>query len=88
MKKALKYKFTQNKNLKKLLLLTGDKLLIEDSPYDGFFGVGGRGNKPIKGVNNHLGYLLMDLRKKLKKKTCTICLKRKTNKKICKICRT
>ncbi|EIW79343.1 DUF1768-domain-containing protein [Coniophora puteana RWD-64-598 SS2] len=40
MEEALYLKFTQNRELKKLLLDTGDAELVEDSPWDYFWGVG------------------------------------------------
>jgi len=33
-------KFTQNENLKEILISTGDKLLVEASPYDKVWGIG------------------------------------------------
>lgn len=33
-------KFTQNKDLKEQLLATGDKILVEASPYDNIWGIG------------------------------------------------
>lgn len=60
MKRALKAKFTQHEHLRRLLLSTGDKKLVEDSPTDYFWGCG----KDRRG-ENHLGRLLMELRKEL-----------------------
>jgi ribA/ribD-fused uncharacterized protein len=60
MRKALEAKFTQNENLKKLLLSTGTKTLQEASPTDVYWGIGKSG----KG-KNRLGILLMELRAKL-----------------------
>ena len=37
---ALQAKFSQNEGLRKMLLDTGSKVLIEDSPYDSYWGVG------------------------------------------------
>lgn len=34
------FKFTQNEDLKKLLLATGDKIIVEASPYDKIWGIG------------------------------------------------
>lgn len=62
MRKAVFAKFTQHESLKKLLLSTGDDLLIEDSPYDTFWGIGKNRNG-----QNMLGKLLMELRDKLRK---------------------
>lgn len=65
MRKVLREKFSQHEDLKKLLLETDDDILIENSPYDSFWGVGGFGNKYIEGTNNWLGKILMDIRKEL-----------------------
>ena len=63
MYRALKAKFKQNDKLKEqLLFATGDEELIEDSPYDYYWGIGR--NKTGK---NRLGILLMKLREELKK---------------------
>ena len=56
--KALYAKFTQNKELKKYLLDTDPAELIEDSPWDSFWGRG----KDWNGENK-LGKMLMKLRK-------------------------
>ncbi|MCG7550488.1 NADAR family protein [Pseudoalteromonas sp. Of7M-16] len=56
---GLRKKF-QNKELRDLLIGTGKKELIEDSPYDKYWGIGGNG----KG-KNRLGFLLMKLRDEL-----------------------
>jgi len=60
MRCGLMAKFTQNENLKKLMLSTGDAELIEDSPYDGFWGAANNGK-------NMLGKLLMEVRRELEK---------------------
>ena len=52
-------KFSQNEEIKKILLLTGDKILVEDSPTDYIWG--GRGS----GLNL-LGTVLSKVRTKLK----------------------
>ena len=57
---GLRLKF-QNSELKQLLINTGKKELIEDSPYDKYWGIGPNG----KG-KNRLGVLLMQLRGELK----------------------
>jgi ribA/ribD-fused uncharacterized protein len=65
---ALKYKFA-NPFLKKLLLGTDDKILIEASPKDKYWGVGdnnGNVGKYKPGENNLLGEMLMNLREELK----------------------
>jgi N-glycosidase YbiA len=55
-------KFTQNENLRQLLIGTGDAILREASPTDEYWGIG-RGNG-----KNTLGILLMRLREKLRQK--------------------
>ena len=60
MRTALIAKFTQNNFLKKKLVDTGSRQLVERSPYDSFWGDGGDGS----GLN-HLGHLLEELRSKL-----------------------
>ena len=57
MYKALYHKFSQYQELKELLLKTGDRKLVEHSPYDSYWGGGPDG----KGLNR-LGVLLMKLR--------------------------
>lgn len=56
---GLRVKFTQNSDLKQLLLDTGDAELFEDSPTDMFWG--GR----LEGSQNMLGKLLMQVRDEL-----------------------
>ena len=60
MRKALRQKFA-NAALRKLLVGTGKRLLIENSPYDRYWGCGRNG----KG-KNRLGVLLMELREELR----------------------
>ena len=60
MYRGLKQKFS-NPELRTLLLSTGKKELIENSPYDKYWGVGPNGNG-----KNRLGNLLMDLRAEFK----------------------
>lgn len=62
MEQALAAKFQQNPALGRLLDRTAPAELIEDSPKDAFWGVGvdGRGT-------NHLGRLLMELRREMRK---------------------
>ncbi|KAL1724538.1 hypothetical protein EV715DRAFT_269037 [Schizophyllum commune] len=60
MEKALWYKFTQHLDLWQELVNTGDAELVENSPYDWFWGIGQDG----KG-RNELGKALMRLRKEL-----------------------
>lgn len=62
MKKACLAKFTQNENLKKILLSTGTKELREHTFRDKFWGDGGKNGKG----KNHLGKILMEIREKLK----------------------
>ena len=57
MYKALYHKFNQYLELKELLLETGDRKIVEHSPYDSYWGDGPDG----KGLNR-LGVLLMKLR--------------------------
>jgi len=61
MYRALKAKFTQHSRCKETLLSTGDALIIEDSPYDYYWGCG----KTHLG-KNRLGWLLMKLRGELR----------------------
>lgn len=60
MLKGLREKF-KDPELKKILLGTGKKELVENSPYDQYWGIGSNG----KG-KNRLGVLLMQLRTELK----------------------
>ena len=57
MRKALLAKFTQHRDLRQLLLITKDYMLIEHTPNDKFWGDGGDGNG-----QNKLGMLLMEIR--------------------------
>ena len=64
-------KFTQNESLKKNLLDTGDKILVEASPYDAIWGISLSEDNPAaanplqwKGLNL-LGFALMEVRKTL-----------------------
>ena len=61
MYKALLAKFTQHDELRKLLLLTRERELVEHTPYDSFWGDGGDGS----GLN-HLGKMLMKIRSQLR----------------------
>lgn len=63
MYRALCAKFTQHTRCKETLLSTNDMLIVEDSPYDYYWGWG----KSQKG-KNRLGHLLMQLRKELREK--------------------
>lgn len=60
MKKALLAKFTQDQNLKKLLLDTDNREIIEASPKDSYWGWG----KNKDGLNK-LGKLLMEVREEI-----------------------
>jgi ribA/ribD-fused uncharacterized protein len=57
MLQALSYKFYQHKDLRQLLISTGDRMIVEDSPIDYYWGCG----KDRSG-QNRLGVLLMCLR--------------------------
>ena len=61
MREALRAKFTQNEELKKILLDTGDAELVEHTTNDSYWGDGGDGSG-----KNMLGKLLMELRDELK----------------------
>ena len=62
MKKALTAKFFQHHELKKLLVSTGDAVLIEDTTNDNYWANGGDGTG-----KNRLGELLMEVREELKR---------------------
>lgn len=71
-KKGNLLKFSQNKDLKKYLISTEEKILVEASPYDEIWGVGlSRNDKKIrlpdnwKGLNL-LGFILMEVRDELR----------------------
>lgn len=57
MYEALEAKFTQHENLKKVLLETGDAVIVEHTIKDSYWGDGGNGSG-----KNMLGKLLMVLR--------------------------
>jgi ribA/ribD-fused uncharacterized protein len=65
------YKFSQNQELKKALLDTGDALLVEASPYDKIWGIGmkksdPRAHYPIKWLGlNLLGKCLMAVKERV-----------------------
>jgi len=61
MYKVVKAKFTQNKNLRDILLSTGTEDLVEASPYDSYWGWG-----PKKDGKNMLGKILMIIRDELR----------------------
>jgi len=60
MYEGLVAKFTQNKSLEKLLISTGELILVENSPVDYYWG-----NGRNKDGKNRLGFLLMKLRTEL-----------------------
>jgi ribA/ribD-fused uncharacterized protein len=68
-------KFSQNEELKAFLLSTGDKLLVEASPYDKIWGIGLKASdaKKMKKEDwpgkNYLGQCLMNARQKIKEGT-------------------
>lgn len=68
------YKFSQNQDLKKFLLSTEDKVLVEASPYDTIWGIGlgadgAEANEPSKWRGeNLLGFALMEVRSQLSSK--------------------
>ena len=66
MYQGLQAKFTQHPSLKSLLVNTGDKILVENSPRDSYWGWG----KNQKGENK-LGLLLMKLREEFTNSTTT-----------------
>jgi hypothetical protein len=61
-------KFTQNEDLRILLLMTGDKILVEASPVDLKWGIGLTENNPLSEHPNEwqgtnwLGHVLMEVR--------------------------
>ena len=57
-----KEKYSCNRELKEILLNTGDALLFENSPYDSIWGVGKNGNG-----QNLLGKVLMETREYFRK---------------------
>lgn len=67
-------KFSQNKNLKKILLSTGNKILVEASHYDKIWGIGLSESDAyklcpedfLKNGQNLLGKILMSVRDELK----------------------
>lgn len=71
-KTAVKAKFEQNEDLKRYLIHTGEKVLVEDSPYDRIWGSGvAARDKTFKNPAqwpglNQLGFILMDVRDELK----------------------
>ena len=72
MRMVLKLKFVQDKHCRGILLQTGTASLVENSPFDRFWGSGGRGGKG----ENMLGKLLVEVRQLLEK-ACNERAKRK-----------
>lgn len=69
-KKGNYYKFSQNSDLKNILLNTGNKILTEASSYDNIWGIGfseldAVTTDPSKYGENLLGKVLMDVRSEL-----------------------
>ncbi len=66
------YKFSQNEELRKVLLSTGNAVLVEAAPRDQIWGIGlGQDNPKARDPNqwrgqNLLGFVLMDVREKLR----------------------
>lgn len=77
MKNGLKAKFSQNENMKRLLLETGTNEILEANPRDSYWGVGlslkdrriWKSHSWWGNANNHLGILLVELRRELKAET-------------------
>jgi ribA/ribD-fused uncharacterized protein len=61
MRDAVRAKFTQHADLREALLATGDRVLIEDSPTDSYWGVGANGQG-----KNVLGRILGEVRAELR----------------------
>lgn len=64
MKEIVALKLAQHDYIKKKLIATGDRLIVEDSPTDSFWGRGPDGTG-----ENHLGKIWMELRRELQKST-------------------
>jgi N-glycosidase YbiA len=62
MREAVLKKFLTHADIREILLNTGDRLLIEDSPRDYFWGCGAN-----KTGQNHLGKILMGVREEIHK---------------------
>lgn len=60
MEECVRAKFLQHKDLRDQLMATGEEELIEDSPYDWYWGCGADGTG-----KNMLGKVLMKIRKEL-----------------------
>ena len=61
MRTAVLEKFRTHREIREIILATGDELLVEDSPTDYFWGCGAK-----KSGQNYLGRVLMDVRSELR----------------------
>lgn len=61
MRTAVRLKFSQNEDMKQLLLSTGDAVLVEHTKNDRYWGDGGDGRG-----RNMLGKILMEIREELR----------------------
>ncbi|MGM3305513.1 NADAR family protein [Anabaena sp. WFMT] len=61
MRSAVRKKFTTHPEIRKVLLVTGDEILVENSPTDYFWGCGAN-----KTGQNHLGIILMSVREEIR----------------------
>lgn len=61
MRKAVLKKFLTHTDIREILLTTGDKLIVENSPTDYFWGCGVN-----KTGHNHLGRILMSVREEIR----------------------
>lgn len=61
MRAAVRAKFTQNHNIRDVLVLTGDAVLVEHTTNDAYWGDAGDGSG-----KNMLGKILMEIRSELK----------------------
>ena len=62
MRKAVLAKFKQNEEIKKILLSTGDEIIVENTTNDHYWGCGKDGSG-----KNMLGKILVEVREKLSK---------------------
>jgi hypothetical protein len=71
--KCNQYKFSQNPSLQKLLIDTGNLILVEASPFDKVWGIGFDAETALDNIDkwgeNLLGKALMEVRSKLKQST-------------------
>lgn len=67
MKQLIRAKFGQNPTLAQKLLETGDSQLVEDAPWDKYWGSGASRAWTTTGGKNRLGVLLMEYRETLVK---------------------